>query len=114
MKQSPTEEVIGAIRRVLRGERYLSRRMQDRMLEKLSNGASPSASTGLDLERLSDRELEVFQLIGNGSGTRQIAVQLHLSIKTVETYRAHIKEKLNLRNGIELIRMSMELVNQAR
>jgi len=89
--------------------------MQDRMLEKLSNGASsPGGSSGSDLERLSDRELEVLQLIGNGSGTREIAEQLHLSIKTVETYRAHIKEKLNLRNGMELMRMAMEMVSQSR
>ena len=114
MKQSPTEEVLGAIRRVLSGERYLSRRMHERMLEKISNGSSVSSagSSGLEFERLSDRELEVFQLIGAGLGTRQIAGQLHLSIKTVETYRAHLKRKLHLRNGMELIRMAMESVHQ--
>ena len=112
MKQSPTEEVIAAIRRVLRGERYLSRRMQDRMLERLSTGPlSAGDPSGLDLERLSDRELEVLQRIGNGSSTREIAGQLHLSVKTVETYRAHIKEKLNLRNGMELLRTAMDVVN---
>src|SRR5260221_4785089 len=115
MKQSPTEEVLGAIRRVLSGERYLSRRMHERMLEKISNGAPvfSAGASGLDFERLSDRELEVFQLIGAGLGTRQIAGQLHLSIKTVETYRAHIKRKMHLRNGMELIRMAMESVHQA-
>lgn len=113
MKQSATEEVIAAIRRVLRGERYVSRRMQDRMLEKLSNGDNHSgAASGLGLERLSDRELEVLQLIGSGLGTRKIAEQLHLSIKTVETYRAHIKQKLNLRNSLELIRLAIESVNR--
>lgn len=115
MKQCSTEDVMTAIRRVLRGERYLSRRMQERMLEKLANGASAlEAGSGLDLERLSDRELEVLNLIGNGSGTRQIAERLNLSIKTVETYRAHIKEKLHLRNSMELIRMAMDLANQPR
>ena len=112
MKQSPREEVVLAIRRVLGGERYLSMRMQERMMEKLSppNGLAKWASRG-SLEQLSDRELEVFQLIGNGSGTRQIAEHLRLSIKTVETYRAHIKQKLHLRNGMELIRTAMEMVN---
>jgi DNA-binding NarL/FixJ family response regulator len=56
---------------------------------------------------LSDRELEVFQLIGNGRKTREIAEQLNLSVKTIETYRAHIKEKLNLQNGNELIRLAV-------
>ena len=60
------------------------------------------------LESLSDRELEVFQLIGSGCATRQIAQQLRLSVKTIETYRAHIKEKLKLANGMELIRMAVE------
>ena len=59
-------------------------------------------------ESLSDRELEVFQLIGSGCATRQIAQQLRLSVKTIETYRAHIKEKLKLANGMELIRMAVE------
>jgi len=114
MKQSSTAEVITAIRRVLRGERYLSRRMHERMIEKISDGPrSSEGSSGLDLERLSDRELEVLQLIGNGFGTREIAEKLHLSGKTVETYRAHIKQKLNLRNNLELIRMAMESVHQS-
>ncbi len=115
MKQASTDEVIGAIRRVLRGERYLSRPMQERMIEKLSNGSTPAGGpSGLDLERLSDRELEVLQRIGNGSSTREIATHLHLSVKTVETYRAHIKEKLSLRNGMELIRIAMGVVNPSQ
>lgn len=113
MKQAPTDEVIGAIRRILRGERYLSTRMQERMIERLASGAPVSSQPAtLDLARLSDRELEVLQLIGNGLGTRQIAGQLHLSIKTVETYRAHIKQKLNLSNGIELIRTAMQMASE--
>ncbi len=109
MKQAPTEEVFRAIRRILSGERYLSQRMQERMLEKLSNGkAGPGQNPQLDLAVLSDRELEVLKLIGDGLGTRKIAEQLQLSIKTVETYRAHIKRKLDLRNGLELIRRAMD------
>ncbi len=114
MKHSPTEQVLVAIRRVLRGERYLSPRMHERMLEKVSAGASSAtALSGLNMEQLSDRELQVFQLIGGGSGTRQIAEQLRLSIKTVETHRAHIKQKLRLHNGIELIRTAMRMVSQS-
>ena len=108
MKQAPIEEVKGAIRRLLRGGRYLSPRMQDRILENISGGGG--AAPGI--ESLSDRELEVFQLIGNGCGTRHIAQQLHLSIKTIETYRAHIKEKLKLASGLELIRLAIEMTSE--
>jgi DNA-binding NarL/FixJ family response regulator len=106
MKQAATDEVMAAIRRVLRGGRYLSRKMQERLLENLTEGSAAGAAPGI--ECLSDRELEVFQLVGRGCGTRQIAEQLRLSIKTIETYRAHIKEKLKLRNGIELIRSAIK------
>jgi DNA-binding NarL/FixJ family response regulator len=109
MKQASTEEVMGAIRQVLRGSRYLSRRMQDRMLENISEGNSAGSTPGI--ECLSDRELEVFQLVGSGCGTRQIAEQLRLSIKTIETYRAHIKQKLKLRNGMELIRSAIKIAS---
>jgi len=110
MKQAPAEEVMSAIRRVLRGGHYLSRRMQERMLENLANGSASGSAPGI--ESLSDRELEVFQLVGRGCGTRQIAEQLRLSIKTIETYRAHIKEKLQLRNGMELIRSAMKTASE--
>jgi DNA-binding NarL/FixJ family response regulator len=110
MKQAPTEEVMAAIRRVLSGETYLSPRMHERMLENFSSGRSTGSTPGI--ECLSDRELEVFQLVGSGCGTRQIAEQLHLSIKTIETYRAHIKEKLKLRNGMELIRSAIKIATE--
>jgi DNA-binding NarL/FixJ family response regulator len=110
MKQAPTEEVMAAIRQVLRGARYLSHRMQERMLENLSDGSSSGSAPGV--ECLSDRELEVFQLVGSGCGTRQIAEQLRLSIKTIETYRAHIKQKLKLRNGMELIRSAIKTATE--
>ncbi len=110
MKQAATEEVMAAIRRVLRGGRYLSRKMQERLLENLSDGSASGSAPGIDC--LSDRELEVFQLVGRGCGTRQIAEQLHLSVKTIETYRAHIKKKLKLRNGMELIRLAVQRVNE--
>ena len=60
------------------------------------------------IERLSDRELEVFTAIGKGLGTRQIAEKLHLSVKTIETYRAHIKQKLNLKNAVELVKQAVQ------
>ena len=110
MKQAPTAEVMNAVRRVVRGGRYLSRKMQERMLENLSNGSPTGSAPGI--ECLSDRELEVFQLVGSGCATRQIAEQLHLSVKTIETYRAHIKKKLKLRTGMELIRFAVQTVNE--
>jgi DNA-binding NarL/FixJ family response regulator len=101
MKQEAVEKVLGAIRQVLAGEVYLSESMSKRtMFQLLGRGGSRSGSP---LEDLSDRELEVFTLIGQGCTTRQIAEKLHLSIKTVETHRAHIKEKLNLKNSTELV-----------
>jgi len=110
MKQAPTEEVMAAIRKVLHGGRYLSGKMQERMIENLANGAANHGAPAL--ERLSNRELEVFQLVGRGCGTRQIAEQLRLSVKTIETYRAHIKEKLNLRTGMELIRTAIKCATE--
>jgi len=110
MKQAPTDEVMSAVRRVVRGGRYLSRKMQERMLENLSNGNPTGSAPGI--ECLSDRELEVFRLVGSGCATRQIAEQLHLSVKTIETHRAHIKKKLKLRSGMELIRLAVQRVNE--
>ena len=76
------------------------------MMKHLVGGGA--ARTGSPLEDLSDRELEVFRLIGNGSGTRQIAEELHLSIKTIESHRAHIKEKLNLKSATELVQHAIQ------
>jgi DNA-binding NarL/FixJ family response regulator len=90
MKQEATEKVLVAVRRILGGEIYLSDRMANKLLHQYVSGAS--ADVNSRLSALSDRELEVFRLIGEGRGTRQIAEKLHLSIKTVETYQAHIKE----------------------
>lgn len=106
MKQEATEKVLHAIHRVLGGEIYLSDRMERKMMHQLVGGRA--ARTGSPIEDLSDRELEVFGLIGQGHGTRQIAEELHLSIKTVESHRAHIKEKLNLRNATELVQHAIQ------
>jgi DNA-binding NarL/FixJ family response regulator len=106
MKQEATEKVLTAIRRILRGEVYLSERLANRMLQHFVSGAAPSKDSPLG--NLSDRELEVFRLIGEGHGTRQIADGLNVSVKTVESYQAHIKEKLSLRNARELVQHAIE------
>jgi DNA-binding NarL/FixJ family response regulator len=112
MKQEPTEVLMAAIRQVLRGKTYLSPRMHERVARRFASGArAPIAS---EVERLSDRELEVFELIGRGRGTRQIARQLRLSPSTVDTHRAHLKEKLQAESGLDLVRRAVEWVNNQR
>jgi len=106
MKQEATEKVLVAIRRILQGEVYLSDRLTNTMLQQYMRGVSPTKMS--PLVSLTDRELEVFRLIGEGHGTRQIADELHLSVKTIESYQAHIKEKLALRNARELVQHAIE------
>jgi DNA-binding NarL/FixJ family response regulator len=112
MKQEGPEKVLTAMRKVLRGEVYLSEHLGNRMLHTLVNGHAPSPIS--PVEDLSDRELEVFNLIGQGHGTRPIAEKLHLSIKTIESHRAHIKEKLNLQNATELVHHAIQWVQSER
>jgi DNA-binding NarL/FixJ family response regulator len=109
MKQEPTERVMRAIRKILSGEIYLSQAMNDRLLRKMAEPRSAPLAT--EIEQLSDRELEVYRLLGHGHGTRQIAGELHLSISTVETHRTHIKEKLQLATAPELVRHAVEWVH---
>jgi DNA-binding NarL/FixJ family response regulator len=110
MKQEATDKVLGAIRQVLNGGIYLSEGMSSKFVHRLATGR---ASTGGSVtERLSDRELEVFGLIGQGRGTRQIAEHLRLSVKTIESHRAHIKEKLNLKTSTELVHMAIQMRGQ--
>jgi DNA-binding NarL/FixJ family response regulator len=106
MKQEATGKVIDAIRQILRGEVYLSDRLTSKMLQQFARGSRLDKDS--PIERLTDRELEVFRLIGEGHGTRQIADALHLSVKTVESYQAHIKEKLALRTSRELLQRAIE------
>jgi DNA-binding NarL/FixJ family response regulator len=106
MKQEATEKVLVAIRRILQGEVYLSDRLTNTMLQQYVRGVSRTKMS--PLVSLTDRELEVFRLIGEGHGTRQIADELHLSVKTIESYQAHIKEKLALRNARELVQHAIE------
>jgi DNA-binding NarL/FixJ family response regulator len=106
MKQEATEKVLVAIRRILNGEIYVSERIANKMLKHYITGSSSLKNSSIS--DLSDRELEVFRLIGEGHGTRQIAEELHLSIKTVESYQAHIKEKLSLRSARELMQHAIQ------
>jgi len=108
MKQEGSEKVLVALRKVLRGEVYLSENMGNRVLHTLVGGRAPAGTS--PVEELSDRELEIFSLIGQGHGTRPIAEKLHLSIKTVESHRAHIKEKLNLQTATELVHHAIQWV----
>jgi DNA-binding NarL/FixJ family response regulator len=105
MKQEATDRVLTAIRHILGGDVYLSDRLTKRMLQQFVNGSAPPRDP---LAKLSDRELEVYRLIGTGHGTRQIADELHVSTKTIESYQAHIKEKLALRNARELVQHAVE------
>lgn len=104
-KQEASESVLVAIRRLLQGELYLSDRLSPALLQKLITGSTTEGETLVS--RLSDRELQVFVRIGEGCSTQEIADQLHLSVKTIETYRAHIKEKLGMRDARELVRYAM-------
>jgi DNA-binding NarL/FixJ family response regulator len=106
MKQEATERVLVAIRRILRREVYVSDRIANAMLRQLVSKQNHSPQSLVST--LSDRELEVFRLIGDGHGTREIAEQLHLSIKTVESYQAHIKDKLSLPSARALMQRAIE------
>jgi DNA-binding NarL/FixJ family response regulator len=106
MKHEATERVLVAIRRILGGEIYVSDRMANRMLHQRFGGSSGGSPSKVD--ELTDRELEVFRLIGEGHTTRQIAEVLHLSVKTVEGYQAHIKDKLSLKNARELMQCAIQ------
>lgn len=110
MKEEATEQVLVAIRRVLKGEIFLSEKMKSRMLQQLTTGGRNKVVTS-PIENLTDRELEVFRLIGEGRSTRQIAAELHLSVRTVEAYREYIKSKLNLRNATELVQHAFHWVH---
>jgi DNA-binding NarL/FixJ family response regulator len=98
--------VLVALRRILSREIYVSERIANRMLHRYIG--NPSASKPSSIADLTDRELEVFRLIGEGHSTRQIAEELHISVKTVESYQSHIKEKLSLRSARELVQHAIQ------
>ena len=109
MKDEATENVVKAIRQILNGRIYVSDKMAVRMMHKLVGQKSDMRES--PVECLSNRELQVFTMLGKGTGTRQIAQKLSLSVKTIETYRAHIKEKLYLTDAAELLTYAIQWAN---
>jgi DNA-binding NarL/FixJ family response regulator len=108
MKQEGGKILMEAIRQVLSGKVFVSEKMSAKILEIFSGRRDQSG--GSPVQRLSDREFEVFQMIGEGKGTRQIAEHLHLSVKTVEVHRANIKEKLRLKTATDLVRYAVRWI----
>jgi DNA-binding NarL/FixJ family response regulator len=106
MKREATDHVLDAIRTVMAGGVYVSSNLSERLVFKAiySNGSDP----GSPIDRLSDRELEVLQLLGGGRSTKQIAETLFLSVKTIETHRAHIKRKLGFKDANEMVKFAVE------
>jgi DNA-binding NarL/FixJ family response regulator len=102
MKSQATQKVVDAVRQVLGGGIWISEKMNAILLQKMTKTKAPAL--GSPLETLTDREIEVYQMIGQGLAVRHIAAKLHLSVKTVEVHREHIKAKLGLRSGMELVR----------
>ena len=105
-KQEAQERIVHAIRHVLGGKVYLS----EKMTERLISGMVDSAGEKRNIESLSNRELQVFEMIGRGIATGQIAYQLNLSVKTIETHQAHIKKKLGLETAHELTQRAIRWV----
>jgi len=105
MKHERPEQLLEAIRHVVSGRTYVSEKMAARILDVFS-GRRPTG-TGSPLARVSDREFEILQLIGRGRNSHEIAKELHLSVKTVDTHRSHLKEKLKLKNGLQLTRYAV-------
>ncbi len=108
MKLEAGDVIVQAVRRVLRGGIYVSDEINERLLMGMMSGRTSIAESPMEV--LSDRELEVFELTGRGLGTREIAERLHLSVKTVESYRARIKTKLNLATATELLQHAVQWV----
>jgi DNA-binding NarL/FixJ family response regulator len=107
MKEEATDDVLNAIHSILKGELHVSRKMSVVALHKLVAGPAPVQGGGR-VERLTDRELQIFQMLGAGLGTRRIAAELHLSFKTVETHRENIKHKMGLRDAASLVRAATQ------
>lgn len=111
-KQESPGKILLAIRQVLNGEIHLSEKASARVVSKVARSVRTRA--GFSVEGLTDREVQVFELIGAGQSTRQIASALRINASTVETYRARIKEKLNLKNAIELLQCAIRWSNDPK
>ena len=105
MKQEAISSVVEAIRQVLSGNIYASEQIKDKIFKRLTSNVTSEEQSPLDL--LTNRELEVFRLIGNGLSSKEISEQLHLSIKTIGTYREKIKDKLNIKHFTELVKVAV-------
>jgi DNA-binding NarL/FixJ family response regulator len=112
MKHEPPAVLLSAIRKVLSGEVYVSEKMGATLLQRMVGGKKPSDA--LPMDRLTDRELEIFRMIGAGQTVKEIADKLFLSVKTVEAHREHIKQKLNLKSSAELLRFAIQNSPDAR
>jgi DNA-binding NarL/FixJ family response regulator len=108
MKEAAADHLINAARKVLSGGIYVSDSMASRMLEQVTGHRARGAAGGV--ETLSDRELEVLEMIGRGVATKNIAERLCISTRTVEAHRAHIKEKLGVGDGAALVRYAVQWV----
>jgi DNA-binding NarL/FixJ family response regulator len=106
MKVEAPKTLIEAIRRVLGGKIFLSDKMTEHFLNQVVH--APVAADDSPIKSLTDREFDVFMMIGKGIGTRQIAERIHLSVKTIDAYREHLKKKLNLKNAAELVQYAIE------
>lgn len=110
MKAEALTHVLDALRKVLDGGIYVSPRFGEQLIFQAVH--SPEGRAGSPVDKLSDRELEVLGLMGRGMGTKKIADRLHLSVKTIETHRAHIREKLGFRDSAEMVRFATDWVAQ--
>jgi DNA-binding NarL/FixJ family response regulator len=107
-KQEATKKVIPALRQVLAGRVFVSEAMASNLIQKVTGGQAPATEGGSPIDILTDRELEIFQLLGQGKVAKDIAKLLHISVKTVEAHREHIKQKLNFKTSNELLRYAIE------
>jgi DNA-binding NarL/FixJ family response regulator len=112
MKQDLASKVIDAIRKVRKGQMYVSERVASQMLNRMVKGQEDEGDS--PVAGLSDRELEVVTLIGSGLATREIAARLHVSVKTIETHRAHIKTKVNLSTATQLAQFCIRWVEDSK
>jgi DNA-binding NarL/FixJ family response regulator len=110
MKAEGVQHVLEAVRRVLEGKLFVSPTLGEKLIFKATHGSESDSPSPVD--RLSDRELEVLVMLGRGHSTRSIAKQINLSVKTVETHRAHIKEKLGFSDANEMVRFAIDWVAQ--
>jgi len=105
MKQEAPQTLLAAVRAVLSGQVYVSPKMGATLLQRMVGGRKKNG--GLPLDRLTDRELEIFRMIGGGKSIKEIAEKLFLSVKTIEAHREHIKQKLNIKSSAELLRYAI-------